>query len=172
MPCSAGRWAPLVVPIPSDIPAHAVQLLDLSRGFADFPAVQLLEAAVTRLARGLDIPLESTIGHRGTTFANADSIDEALLRDHVAPSVLRIVSSISTGYLDEVLVASNMAEGSARYVPDFSELEKDSDRDTLIPVLVKEGVISPAAGREMLGLDESAAPDATATAPATTEVPA
>lgn len=66
-----------------------------------------IEARVLRIARGLNYPVETVLGHMNTTFANASQIDEALFRDHYDPKCVMLCDALTVGVLQPNLLDAN-----------------------------------------------------------------
>lgn len=153
---SAARWAPFVLPIPSDMPADALSLVPLNHGLQDFPAAELLEAAVNRFARGMPLPVEVILGHQATTFSNAEQIARSLQRDHVEPTLDRFCDDLTAGYLSPILDAAGQP-GAARYsfaMPDA--LEADVQKLALATKALVDAGFDPAGTLEAVGLPDIA----------------
>jgi hypothetical protein len=58
-----------------------------------------IEKRVERLARGMNAPVETTMGHQSTTFANAGQVDEDTYEDHLEPGFVLFVDALTVGYL-------------------------------------------------------------------------
>lgn len=113
-PRTAARWVPMVLPIPSEMPDHALELIRLTHGLEDLPAEDLLEHAVRRLTRSLPLPPEIVLGHQETTFANARQIDITLVRRYAEPALQRLTADLTAGYLVPALEAASVPPGRVR----------------------------------------------------------
>jgi hypothetical protein len=98
-PRSAARFTPMVVAIDHEIPAHAFGMVDVSKGLDGLPAGEFLDNAVQRFARGVPLPVEVTLGHANTTYANGAEVARSLKHDHMEPALERFCDDLTSGYL-------------------------------------------------------------------------
>lgn len=89
--------APSVLRVPGEF-VDKIQHIDLARK-TDEKLDARIEARVERLARGLNLPVETVKGHMNTTFANAEQIDEDLFDDHVEPRVRTLCDLLTYEFL-------------------------------------------------------------------------
>lgn len=69
-----------------------------------------IEARVMRLARGLNAPVEATMGHQATTFANAFQVDEDTFDDHLEPRCVLLCDALTVGHLIPNLLEANAGD--------------------------------------------------------------
>lgn len=55
--------------------------------------------ALQRLAQGLDLPVEVTLGHQSTTFANAAQVSIDTFNLHILPALELLCDALTVGYL-------------------------------------------------------------------------
>lgn len=65
----------------------------------DQMALEKMSALIQRFAQGMDLPVEVTVGHQSTTFANAVQIDESTYKAHLEPLVGVVCGFLTAGYL-------------------------------------------------------------------------
>lgn len=157
-PDAPSRWVPLALPMPAELPKDALDFLSFAQNFTDFPVQELIEEAVVRFARGIDWPVEVVLGHQSTTFANAREIAMSLVRDHVEPVMELFDAGLTEAITNPALIEAGLDPWSAVVGHSTAELQISPDIKTLVPSLVKAGVISAAAARDRLGFDDDAAP--------------
>lgn len=75
-----------------------VRLVSLARDTGE-ALDKRIEARVQRVARGLNVPVEVVMGHRQTTFANADQVSQDEFTDHLEPAAVTICDLLTVGYL-------------------------------------------------------------------------
>lgn len=162
-PGDPGAVAPSLLRGPAEfLQDKYVRWVDLGRK----PSEQLdnrIRARIERLARGLNWPVESTMGHQQTTFANAEQVDEDEFSDYHQPRLEMICDALTSAYL-----RANLVDAGADPVQcellfvwyDASALVRDPDMSEAALNAHKELVISNEALRKYLGLSDDDAPDA------------
>lgn len=93
---SAAGVVPFVVRAPADL-LDKIRLIEFAPQSSD--SAQKRTEAVQRYAQGVELPVEITTGHAGTTFANAVSIDDSLYKSHIEPVVEIGCDALTAGYL-------------------------------------------------------------------------
>jgi len=162
-------WSPGILRGPAAaLKADVLRWMDVGR-----PATDLLDAKITarveRVARGLNLPVETTMGHQQTTFANADQVDEDLWDDYLEPSAVTLVDAFTTGFLrpnlldtgnDETPPVPEMISAVANIFVwyDESELVKPPDPAKEADAAHAAGAISDAAYRTYKGFGDEDAP--------------
>lgn len=161
-PQAPGAVAPSLLRGPAEyLKADYVRWVDLGRK----PSEQLdnrIKARVERLARGLNWPVESTMGHQSTTFANAAQVDEDTFTDYHEPRLVLICDALTSAYMRANLLDSgqNEAEVERLFVwYDATALIESPDMTDKALKAHDELVISDAALRNYLGMGEDDAPD-------------
>lgn len=138
-----------------------VRWVDLGRK----PSEQLdnrIKARVERLARGLNWPVESTMGHQQTTFANAEQVDEDEFSDYHQPRLEMICDALTSSYL-----RANLVDAGADPVQcellfvwyDASALVSDPDKSDAAQKAHDALVISNEALRRYYGFSDDDAPE-------------
>jgi hypothetical protein len=100
-PDSAAAVVPLMVKGPAEALREMSHLL-IERPF-DPMAMQLREEAVTRLARGLDLPPEILLGLADSNHWTAWQIEEQTYKAHVENLVALITEGLTVGFLQPIL---------------------------------------------------------------------
>lgn len=120
-----------------------------------------IEQRVTRIARGMNMPVEVALGHQETTYANAEQVDQNIYDDHVDPRALLLVDAISCGYLRPRLLARGFPEELvARIITwyDPSTLVRQPDTEANALEVWERGLITDETARRALGYGEDDAP--------------
>lgn len=170
---SAAGLAPVMLRV--SVPAGArvadmVAKVDLSRTSDQWLDVRI-DKLVESVARGTNLPVESTMGHQSTTFANAEQIDEDKFYDHVEPRLLLIADLLSVAFLRPQLLAEdeNGVAPPAEFVQwapqvfvwyDASALLSKPDTGAHADAAYDRNEISGDAYRAAKGFGEDDAPDA------------
>lgn len=166
-PGSATAVVPFVVRAPAEALKELRHIL-LGRT-SDATLDKRLDAAINRVARGLNVPVEVVMGHMATTFANAEQIDRDTWEDYLEGRSLNIVEAITYGFLRPNLLTLNPAlvEPIGRVVVWFDESAliaqpqpAESANDA-----IDRGLITPAAWRAAKGWSEDDAPPELPAAP-------
>jgi hypothetical protein len=110
--------------------------------------------AILRYAQGIDLPVEVTTGHAGTSFSNAWKIDEDLFKAHIEPLVELVVDALTQGYL-----RTNLPDTPLVVWYDAGELVAHPDRTGAAKDGHDRFVISNAAYRGAIGFTDADAPD-------------
>lgn len=99
-PSSAAAVMPLVIRGPSEhLKPDVLRHIKLDRGDATNVLEERITARVTRIARGINLPVEVVMGHQQTTYANAEQVDEDTFEDHFEPRALLLVDVLTVGFL-------------------------------------------------------------------------
>lgn len=80
-----------------------------------------INGRILRMAHGLNMPVEVLLGHRETTFTNAEQIDENEFVDHLEPRVLLQCDVLTIGFLRPQLADPDPVSGVARFRPEQIE---------------------------------------------------
>lgn len=128
---------------------------------------------VERLARGLNMPVEYTMGHQSTTFANAEQVNQDLFDDYYEPRAVLVCDGLTVGFLRPQLL--DVAEGAppppATTVEqvqrmfvwyDSSHLVRPPDLSDAAGEALDKGAIDLEAYRRHKGFPETDAPEETA----------
>lgn len=150
-----------VTPIVVQAPAEAVKGFTHLTMETDITeqAVATRERAIRRLALSLDIPPEILTGLGDSTHWNAALVDEASLRQHIAPMMATICDALTTAVLLPLLADDPAAQ---RLVVgfDMSALSQKTDRSDSAVQAYDRGAISADALRRELGFADEDAPQA------------
>lgn len=128
-----------------------------------------IRAKVERLARGLNMPVEFTMGHQATTYANAYQVDEDEFADYVQPRVEFLAGAFTTAFLrPQLLDAYETATDADRELIDSlfvwydpSAVLPTADLSDKVELGLDRGLIGNPTAREALGFTEDDAPEAT-----------
>lgn len=131
-----------------------------------------IAARVERLARGMNMPVETTLGHQQTTFANAEQVDRDLFDDYMEPRAVTLIDGLTIGFLrpnlldtlsgdDATPTASPAVEQINRIFVwyDASQLVKPPDLSQAADAAYDRGTISAPAYRAAKRFSEDDAPD-------------
>lgn len=111
-PSSAASVNPTVIRGPIEaLHPDVFRLITLARP-NDATLDQRIEARVQRIARGTNLPVEVVMGHQGTTFANAEQVDEDTYTKHFEPRLILVSDALTVGYLQPNLLDSVPATAS------------------------------------------------------------
>lgn len=94
---SPASVTPMVVRADADM-IDRVKHLDLAPADESLKVSQR-EEAIQRFAQGIDWPVELTVGHQSTTFANATQVSEDAFRMHIEPYLAVFVGHLTSGFL-------------------------------------------------------------------------
>jgi hypothetical protein len=112
---SAAGLAPVMlrvnVPPGSDV-SKMVAKVDMSRT-SDQWLDGRVQALVESVSRGLNLPIESVMGHQQTTFANAEQVNDDKFYDHTEPRLLLICDLLTCAFLRPQLLAPDAAGRAA-----------------------------------------------------------
>lgn len=110
--------------------------------------------AVLRYAQGIDLPVEVTTGHAGTTYSNAWQIDESLYKAHIEPLAEIVADALTQGILRTALPGTPLVvwfdPGDLVAHPDRTGTAKDAHAAM---------AISDSSYRGVLGFTDADAPD-------------
>lgn len=99
-----GGWSPSILRGPGKhLGPDQLRFVEMGRK----PSAELdakIDKRVARLARGLNMPVETSLGHQGTTFANAGQVDEDLFSDYMEPRAVTLVDGLTMGFLHPQLL--------------------------------------------------------------------
>lgn len=128
---------------------------------AELPA--RLELHVQRIARGLNLPVEVTLGHQQTTFSNAEQVSEDTYTQHFEPRCILIADALSIGFLQPNLLdvqGAGQQEVIERIVVWFDPkgMLKPVDPITSSTEGISADLISSEAWRRVNGWSEDDAP--------------
>jgi hypothetical protein len=158
---SAAAVVPLTVRIPGEY-ADKVQHITFWSEFSE-ALLPLREAAVQRLALGLDMPPEALTGVADVNHWTAWQIQESAVTLHIEPMAETICHACSVGYLRPALRAMGFGDEADRLLIwyDTTDLTTRPDRSDDTISAYDRMEVSGAALRREAGLSEADAPDET-----------
>lgn len=153
--------ASAVIPIPMRVPGEFVEKikhLDFTLKL-DEKIIEKRDSAITRLASKMDIPTEVLTGMGKVNHWTAWQLDEASLKEHIAPLAELICHSLTTGYLHPRMEASRLKD-RAQWVVwyDMSELAIRPDKSEKSGEAYDRLELSGEAYRRENGFDEEDKP--------------
>jgi len=122
-----------------------------------------IEGCIARIARGLPLPVEKTMGHMQTTFANAAQIDEDEFEDYLGPRADILMDALLYAYYRPQLLDNPTTKPWADRLVigyDPSALIAQPDPEESADYGVEKGLISGEAWRRAKNWTEDDAPDA------------
>lgn len=131
---------------------------------ADSTLNEKIEQRVRRIARGMNLPVETTLGHQDTTYANAEQVDQDTFDDYYEPRAVLGVDALTGAYLQPELAAQGFDLRQVERVVvwfDASRLVKQPDRNANADAAFAAGAISESTYRKARGFDDGDAPDDT-----------
>lgn len=160
-PDSAARLVPLVMTGPED-GKDRMGIIDVTRA-PDAVQSVLREEVITRIARGLDIPIEVIFGIGDTNHWTSYGISAQFLGDHIEPLGNRIAAFLTRKYLRPMLMAGyDMdADEASKYrvVFDTSPVTSRVDDGPATRAAFDRGVASEERYRSSIGLTSADAPE-------------
>lgn len=153
--------AAAVIPMPMRVPAEFLEKIkhvDFTLKL-DEKIIEKRDSAITRLASKMDIPTEALTGMGKVNHWTAWQLDEASLKEHVAPLAEVICHSLTTGYLQPRMAASKEKD-AAQWVVwyDMSELAIRPDKSEKAFDAYDRMELSGEALRRESGFDEDDKP--------------
>lgn len=124
----------------------------------DSAAIELRKEAIRRLALGLDIPPEITLGMGGASHWNGWQIEKSAITLVIEPLLGRICDGLTRGYLRPYLGGTGDSENYVIWY-DTAELVQQPDRGPAARELYGLEAISEDALRRENGFNEEDAPD-------------
>lgn len=139
-------------------PSTLMQHIKLSE-FLDEKLLSERDSAVKRLATSLDMPSEVLLGMAGLNHWGAWQVEETGIKIHIAPFAELIAHSLTTGYLEPFLRASNaplVGPNGGKIVVwyDPSEITVRPDRSTNTIAAYDRGEVPGRVLRREVGLSE------------------
>lgn len=150
---SAAALVPLVITAPGEF-IEKIQHLTFWSGL-DEHQKDLREEALTRLARGMDMPPEVLTGTGDMNHWGAWQMDEAGVKSHTEPLIKIIVHSLTTGYLRPYLESQDVEDVQAfEFGVDTAEMRARPNRSKEALELYDRGAISAETLRRETGFTE------------------
>lgn len=154
---SPAAIAPIVLKVPGDQIERFKHLTFDSE--IEAQALETRERAIKRLAQSLDVPPEVLTGLGDSTHWNAELVDEASLRQHIAPLIGTICEALTEAVLLPLLEGAETGGENVVVGFDLSSLSQKQDKTDAALAAYDKGVISAAALRRELGFSDEDAPD-------------
>jgi hypothetical protein len=157
---SAAAVVPVVIRGPAEV-LKEVRHLILSRPRDPILAAEI-DQRILRIARGLNMPVEVTLGMMNTTFANAATIKEEEFDSHIEPRAILVCDALTAGYFQGALIEAGVDPAVARTIFvwfDATALIVHPDQAENAQQAFSDGVISEEARRRYVGYREDDAPD-------------
>lgn len=120
----------------------------------DIESAEKRKETVSRLAQGVDLPVEVVLGHMSTTFSNAWQIDESLFKAHIEPKVQTLVDALTICYLRPLIPGTPLI---VHYDP--SELVSHPDRSGVARDAYDRIELAGSSYRDAIGFSDADAPD-------------
>lgn len=160
-PSSAAALAPIIIEAPGDMIGQ-IQHITLGTEFTD-TVMKLREAAIRRLALGLNVPAEILTGLGGSNHWSAWQIEESAIKLHVEPLLTTIVDRLTEHVLRPLLAAQGMDPYAYTIWFDTSALTLRPNRSEDAQAAHAAGVIGGRTLREAMGFGDEDAPAETLT---------
>lgn len=113
---SAAAAVPLVARAPGDDIAKIRH--DTFAQPDDALSVTKRTEAIHRLAQGIDLPVETTLGSQQTTFSNGEIIDESTFKVYLEPKITVTLDGVTVGYLHPSMLAAMRQQADTGLIPD------------------------------------------------------
>lgn len=156
--------ASALVPVMAGVPPDSVEkfkLIDFGQAAKEYPEIQLRDEAVTRFARGVDMPVEIVLGLGSANHWTSWMIDRQTWKAHVQPVAEEMVSDFSGVYYRPAVKAaalSGVDEARVRLNYDASKIVNNPDQSKDAQATHDRFALSDASLRVAGGWDESDAP--------------
>ncbi len=150
---------PIIVTADADT-LDKVQLINFHTEL-DGQALEIRNNAIRRLALALDVPPEILSGTGDVSHWQAWGVDEAAIKAHLEPLLMRIVGDLTEGFLWPALEGVVPPEDLHRYtiMADTTSMRVRPNRSQEAITLWEHGELSAAAMRRENGFTEEDAPD-------------
>lgn len=160
-PTAPGAYSPSVVRGPTEA-LKELKLVSLARQH-DPSAETQIESRIRRIARGMNLPMERSLGMTETTFANGRQINLDEYEDYHAPRANLLCDALTMGFYRPQCAANPVLADLAPLLviaADPSALFGSPDPVTNAELAHKLLLIKNSKTRELLGFTEDDAPDA------------
>ncbi|MFI6326583.1 hypothetical protein ACIBG8_54305 [Nonomuraea sp. NPDC050556] len=155
---SAAAIVPMVARVPADA-IDSIKHVTFSTPF-DERVETLREAAIRRIANGLDIPPEVLLGMGDVNHWSAWAIEESAVKLHVEPLLALIVDALTVRYLRPALEALKHPDpGGYAIWFDTSDVVMKANKGPDSLTLYGQGLIGADAARRENGFSDEDAPD-------------
>lgn len=128
----------------------------------DDKVLEKISAAIERIARGMNLPVEVVMGHQQTTFANATQVKQDTFDDHFQPRCVLLVDALTVSFLRPNLIEAGMDEDIADRIViwyDPSAMIKQVNPVDSANQGIEMDLLSGEAWRRAWGWSEDDAPD-------------
>lgn len=153
---SAAAVVPFTVRIPGEY-CGAPRLITFATPF-DERLLELRDSAIRRLAVGMDLPVESTLGLGDVNHWSAWQISDEAVDLHVDPLMETVCEGITTGYLAPTLMAENEDPTAAVVWYDDSALRTPADQSAKAVEMYDRGEVKGDSMRRESGFTEGDKP--------------
>jgi hypothetical protein len=163
-PAAASSVMPMLIRGPAEyLQDKYLRRIDFGRDTSDALETRIA-ARLTRIFRGMNLPVEKIEGHQQTTFANAAQVDEDEYNDYLRPSVDVATEALSYAFLtpqlqENELVPPEWASGVLFIAADPSGLIRQPDKEANADAALAAKAISLAAYRKAKGFGDEDAPE-------------
>lgn len=154
---NASAVVPIVVTAPGDMLDKVQHLTFWSE--LDAAVVGMREAAVKRLALGLDTPPEVLLGVSDTNHWNVWMIDEASIKSHLEPRLQVVCNAVTTAYLRPALQGVVPDPDMYAVMADTANIRLRPNRSSEAISLYDRGELNGDALRRETGFGKLDAPD-------------
>lgn len=156
-PGSASAYVPIVVQAPGDSLSQIKHLTFWSE--VSGSVREMRDAAVKRLALGMDIPPEVLLGMADSNHWNAWLVDEASVKAHTEPRLACVTNAITTAYLQPALQDVESDPSDFAVIADTSNIRLRPNRSKEALELFDRGALNEDAVRRETGFEPEDAPD-------------
>lgn len=156
---SAAAVVPFVIRVPAAM-SDAVRHFHINTPF-DERVMEIRDAAIRRLALGLDMPPETLLGVGDVNHWSAWAIQDEAIALHIEPLAEAICHALNLGYMTPAMKAEGLDPDAAMIWYDTSELRTPPDKTEIAITLYNAGAITAQALLRECGFEESDMPSPT-----------
>lgn len=153
---SSEAMVPIIATLPADV-VDKVKHLTFWSELSD-KIQEMEDAAIRRLAVGLDIPPEALTGIGSTNHWNAWAVEESTIKTFIEPILQRIAEALDHGYLDAALEFMGLDPEQYTYCFDTTPLKVRPDRAADANTLHGSLILSDDATRKANNFNDEDAP--------------
>ena len=153
---SSEAMVPIIATLPPDV-VDKVKHLTFWSELSD-KIQEMEDAAIRRLAVGLDIPPEALTGIGSTNHWNAWAVEESTIKTFIEPILQRIAEALDHGYLDAALEHMGLDPEKYTYMFDTTPLKVRPDRAADANTLHGALILSDGATRKANNFNDEDAP--------------
>jgi len=153
---SSEAMVPIIATLPPDV-VDKVKHLTFWSELSD-KIQEMEDAAIRRLAVGLDIPPEALTGIGSTNHWNAWAVEESTIKTFIEPILQRIAEALDHGYLDPALEHMGLDPEKYTYCFDTTPLKVRPDRAADANTLHGQLILSDDATRKANNFNDEDAP--------------